>query len=335
MASAVPNHFPDSSSAQTIFMLFEDAAKTYPQSIVIQFETSKQIAYQEAKHMVDLLASSLQGYVVKNQLVPVLLSRSIEQICVIVALAKLGAVYVPLDTGSPDARLCSIVSTIQPKLIVAENGSESRFKEANVPELRHFDPLKHLKKPLKQGQSLSCSTAEIPGPNDLAVVLFTSGSTGEPKGVMLSHRNLIEPVRLLSRMERIDSESKILQFASCAFDVHLIDIFCALFNGATLCQVSNDNLFSDLSGWVEKMRADIIHLTPSVISLLDYTAPTTLKYMITCGEPVTREIIQDWSSKVVLINLFGKLSRTAIKYHQLTCSRPLRGIVRHCHSSAF
>lgn len=316
MAFSVSNRFPNSgsaSSAETISKLFEDAARTCPQGTAIQFEFSKRVTYQELKYMVDVLASNLQGLVRKNQLVPVLLPRSIQQICVILALAKLGAAYVPLDAGSPDTRLCSIVSAIRAKLIIAETESRNRFKEVNGAEHEYFDPLNCLGEPIKRRASPSFAVAETVRPSDLAAVLFTSGSTGQPKGVMLSHRNLIEPVRLLSQMENIGSRSRLLQFASCAFDVHLLDIFCAMFNSATLCQVSDDNLTSNLSEWIEEMEADVVHLTPSVISLLDCKGTTTLKYMVTCGESVTQAIIQDWSNKVVLINLYGKFHGTILK----------------------
>ncbi|KAF4993040.1 hypothetical protein FDECE_13534 [Fusarium decemcellulare] len=114
---------------------------------------------------------------------------------------------------------------------------------------------------------------DAPRSDDLAAVLFTSGSTGQPKGVMLSHQQLIDP------------------FASCAFDVHLLDIFCAMFNGATLCQVSQDNLASNLSGWGQDMAVDAAHLTPS---------------------PVTQRIIQDCGDKVNLINLYGPCEASSV-----------------------
>lgn len=149
-----------------------------------------------------------------------------------------------------------------------------------------------------------CPAEVVTRPDDLAAVLFTSGTTGQPKGVMLSHRNLIEPVRQLSQLEKINPASRILQFASCAFDVHLLDVFCTTFNGATLCQVSQENLASNLSGWVQDMAVDVAHLTPSVITLLEGGRVYSLKHMVTCGEPVTQGIIQDWGSRVNLINLY-------------------------------
>jgi non-ribosomal peptide synthetase component F len=316
MAFSMSNQLSNSclaSSTETISKLFEDAAQNCPQRIGVQFENSHQATYQELKHMVDILVSNCQGLVHKSQLVPVLLPRSIQQICVILALAKLGAAYVPLDPGSPDTRLRSIVSAIQAKLIIAENKSKDRFKGASGVGYEYFDPLTCIQEAMIQRTSPSIVATGRVDPNDLAAVLFTSGSTGEPKGVMLSHRNLVEPVRMLSQMEHICSRSRLLQFASCAFDVHLLDIFCAMFNGATLCQVSNDNLTSNLSGWIGEMKADVVHLTPSVISLLESKETTTLKYMVTCGEPVTPAIVQDWSSKVVLINLYGTFKGTILK----------------------
>lgn len=260
----------------------------------------------------DFMVSKLHGTVQRGQLVPVLLPRSIQQICVILAIVKLGAVYVPLDTGILDTRLCSVISFIGGGLVVTENESKHRFREVNDAKLEYFDPFDCLREPLEQRASLPVPATETVHPRDLAAVLFTSGSTGRPKGVMLSHRNLIEPVRLLSRMENINPTFRIRQFARCAFDVHLLDILCAVFNGAVLCQVSNDKSTSNLPEWIDKMAANVVHLTPSVISFLDCTVTNPLRYMITCGEPVTKTIIRDWSSKVVLINLHGIVHGTIL-----------------------
>ena len=307
MASLAQSGFPyptSASSVEIVSELFEDGIRSCPEGTAIQFECSRRVSYQDLGGMVDFMVSKLHGAVRFGQLVPVILPRSIQQICVILAIFKLGAVYVPLDAETPDTRLCSMVSFVGGGL-VTENESKRRFRGVTDVKLEYFNPFDFLREPLQQRASLPVPATDTVHPSDLAAILFTSGSTGRPKGVMLSHRNLIEPVRLLSRMENISPMSRILQFARCAFDVHLIDILCAVFNGAVLCQVSNDKLTSDLPAWIDKMAANVIHLTPSVISLLDCRVTTPLRYMVTSGEAVTKAIIKDWSSKVVLINLYG------------------------------
>ncbi|KAG9230477.1 hypothetical protein BJ875DRAFT_546147 [Amylocarpus encephaloides] len=237
MAFAMLDQVDLTSSPNTIVELFENAARKCPEGTAIQFERSAQATYQELKDMADIVASHFQGLMCKGQLVPVLLPRSIEQIYVILALAKVGAVYVPLDPRSPDTRLCAIITSLQANLVVSPKGSAGRFREANVTVSVVFDPWACIEETMLQPFRVIFVATELVSRDDLAAVLYTSGSTGEPKGVMLSHRNLVEPVRMLSQMEHIDSTTRLFQFASCAFDVHLLDIFCSLFNGATLCQV--------------------------------------------------------------------------------------------------
>ena len=135
----------------------------------------------------DFMVLKLHGTVQRGQLVPVLLPRSIQQICVILAIVKLGAVYVPLDAGIPDTGLCSIVSFVEGGLVVNENESKHRFREVNDAKLEYFDPFDCLGEPLEQRASLLVPATETMHLCDLAAVLFTSGSTGRPKGVILSH----------------------------------------------------------------------------------------------------------------------------------------------------
>ncbi|KAJ4309002.1 hypothetical protein N0V84_011755 [Fusarium piperis] len=311
--SATRFSLSSSSASDSISKLFEDAARSCPQRPAVQFELSGQVTYLQLRFMVDALAAELRGMVYKGQPVPVLLPRSVYQVCAILTLAKLGAVYVPLDVNMPASRLYSILSTTQATMVIAEGRFQSLFEGFNGSKLGFFDPLDSLG--VAEGRTCPsgpCPAEDVTGPDDLAAVLFTSGSTGQPKGVMLSHRNLIEPVRLLSQLEKINPVSRILQFASCAFDVHLLDVFCAAFNGATLCQVSQENLASNLSGWVQDMAVDVAHLTPSVITLLESGRVYSLKHMVTCGEPVTQGIIQDWGGRVNLINLYGPCEASSV-----------------------
>jgi non-ribosomal peptide synthetase component F len=295
-------------SVQTISTIFRDAAEVHSQCVAIQSDVAGSVTYRELAGKVHALVLKLRGLIHKGQLVPVLLSRSSHQVSVILALAELGAAYVPLDAASPDSRLERVINATRAKLIIANDQDIARLQNTGVVVESYFDPYACLQDTVSsrhlENQPLVLGV-ENAHPDDIAAVLFTSGSTGEPKGVKLSHRNLIEPARMLSRMERIDVNSRLFQFASCSFDVHLIDVFCALFNGARLCQVSNDHMLSNLAGWIAHMGASVIHLTPSVISLLDYEDVPCLQYMVTCGEPVSRAIIQAWSSKLVLINLYG------------------------------
>jgi acyl-coenzyme A synthetase/AMP-(fatty) acid ligase len=299
-----PSNFEPGS---TLSALFEDVAQAWPSNVAIDFERSKCITYEEAKSASNLLVERLRQIVSKGDMIVVFLNRSPEQVFAIIALAQIGAIYAPLDTRMPDARLYNTLKAIRPKLIITTPDLSGRFANSGVNGIEVFDPSPSESDSNARLRGESDNKPQVrPHADDIAAILFTSGSTGSPKGVVLSHRNLIEPVRTLSRVENIQSSSRLLQFASSAFDVHLIDIFCAITSGATLCQVSEDRLASDLQGWIGSMAADVIHLTPSVISLLDWEAPTTLKNMVTCGEPVTQDIIARWSSKVVLVNLFGE-----------------------------
>ncbi|KAH6955675.1 hypothetical protein BKA56DRAFT_681457 [Ilyonectria sp. MPI-CAGE-AT-0026] len=117
-----------SAASDSISKLFEDAARSCLQRTAVQFELSGQVTYRQLLSMVDALASELRGVICKGQSVPVLLSRSVYQVCAILALAKLGAVHVPLELNLPASRLCSILSTTQATVVITEGRFQSLFE---------------------------------------------------------------------------------------------------------------------------------------------------------------------------------------------------------------
>lgn len=185
MASLAQSGFPyptSASSVEIVSELFEDGIRSCPEGTAIQFECSRRVSYQDLGGMVDFMVSKLHGAVRFGQLVPVILPRSIQQICVILAIFKLGAVYVPLDAETPDTRLCSMVSFVGGGLVVTENESKRRFRGVTDVKLEYFNPFDFLREPLQQRASLPVPATNTVHPSDLAAILFTSGSTGRPKG---------------------------------------------------------------------------------------------------------------------------------------------------------
>ena len=128
-----------------------------------------------------------------------------------------------------------MVSFVGGGLVVTENESKRQFRGVTDVKLEYFNLFNFLREPLQQRVSLPVPAPKAVHPSNLAAILFTSGSTRRPKSVILLYRNLIEPVRLLSRMENISPISRILQFARYAFDIHLLDILYTIFNSAVLC----------------------------------------------------------------------------------------------------
>ncbi|KAK3321888.1 tyrocidine synthetase 1 [Apodospora peruviana] len=302
----------------TIWEIFQQVAAHGPENTALEYEQSEAWTYSQLHEAASHLAHQLEQLVPFGQYVPVMLPRSPAQVVAILALAKIGAVYVPLDPDLPSARIEKLLASIPSAIVLClarqakddvPSGVSTVVVTVSGKHLTAESGLLQQQIPHQTAQRTSRFTASE---DDIASVLFTSGSTGQAKGVKLTHRNLILPARLLAEKENIGPKSRVFQFARSSFDVHLIDILCAFLHGAQLLQVSQESLMTDVSGWMHRMEADTVHLTPSTISMMEPAQIPSLKYMVTCGEPVTPDIINRWGPKVVLTNLYGPCEASSV-----------------------
>ncbi|GKT45460.1 nonribosomal peptide synthase atnA [Colletotrichum spaethianum] len=142
-------------------------------------------------------------------------------------------------------------------------------------------------------------------PHNAATVLFTSGSTGEPKGVIQEHITLCSAAYAHSEAMQMSKSSRILQFSAYVFDVSIIEIVNAFVLGACICIPSDEDRMNNLAGFISKSRADWAFFTPSFARTLDPRDLPTLKTVCMGGEAMTLDSIQSWSGCVQLINGYG------------------------------
>ncbi|KAF9957815.1 hypothetical protein BGZ65_001860, partial [Modicella reniformis] len=197
------------------------------------------------------LAHHLIGLgVVPDMRVVICVERSIAMIVGMLAILKAGGAYVPLDPTYPAERLIRILRDAAPDVILIDAMGHDTLNDAGLHRLSHsteslgsfvtLDPNEHF--------SSSSTNPLIPDltSSQLAYVTYTSGSTGNPKGVMIEHQGVVN--HIVSRLEShgLDNSSRVLQFTSLSFDVSVLEIFAALFSGASL-YVLQDHIRRDLS----------------------------------------------------------------------------------------
>ncbi|KAJ5003988.1 Nonribosomal peptide synthetase 1 [Colletotrichum sp. SAR 10_66] len=227
-----------------------------------------------------------------------------KSLCTVVsmlAILKAGGAMVPLDPAYPLERKSFIVQNVAAKVVVVSSSQEDSFSGSDTPVVtvnralfENMDKL-HVQ---------AFSSAEVQ-PHHAATVLFTSGSTGLPKGVVQEHRTLCSAANAQSAGMQMFKGSRILQFSAHVFDVSVIEIVNALVLGACICIPSDEDRLNNLAGFVTESQANWAFFTPSFARTLDPGDLPSLKTVCMGGEAMTVDNIETWASRVQLINAYG------------------------------
>lgn len=264
----------------------------------------------------DWLSSALARYlerscgVVEGDIVPILMDRSALAVVCMLGIMKTGAAFVCLDPTSPKERNYGIVETCQAKqLVVAERHNTLRSDKAVIVSLDLLSSLAlAFEKVVGEMKPLPTVTSD-----KLAYIVFTSGSTGRPKGVMIEHGSLAYSLGAHGGdVYRQGPTSRVLQFASLAFDASMTEHLGPLSNGACVCIPDAETRLSDITSFINSQRVDWAFFTPSFFKLLKPRDVPGLKTVVLGGEAITTDCIEMWASKIRLINGYGPSEGTIV-----------------------
>ncbi|PYH88028.1 acetyl-CoA synthetase-like protein [Aspergillus ellipticus CBS 707.79] len=267
--------------ALTLHGEFEAVVHLYPTRTAINFQNQQLLSYAELNERADRMANFLsERGVTPGDIVPLLLEKSPFMMITILAPFKIGAAYVPLSPENPLDRNAFIAHDVE-------------FPSVSVDQARLC--AYSTEKPL----------AEV-SPNTLAYILYTSGSTGQPKGVTTTHGACAAAMRSIIQFEgKQGKQFRALQFSNYVFDVSLYDFFVTLHSGGTLCIAPSERLLSDLARAINEMDVNHVFLTPTVARLLSPEDVPGLESMTVGGEQLTRDVVTTWASRLTLRNGYG------------------------------
>ncbi|AIC71355.1 amino acid adenylation domain-containing protein [Mycobacteroides abscessus] len=260
--------------------------------------------YRELDQITNRIAHLLAGNGAgPGEVVGLLVPRSGEAIIGLLAILKTGAAYLPIDPAHPDERIKFMVSDAGPVAVLTTADLGSRFEGLDVGVIEIDDPL-------IDGQPSSALPA--PEPDDLAYMTYTSGTTGVPKAVAVTHHNvtqLVDAVRadLPARPGEVWS-----QWHSLVFDVSVWEIWGALLHGGRLVVVPESVASSpdDLHELLISEKVSVLCQTPSAAGMLspERLESTTL---IVAGEACPPELVDRWAtSGRTMINAYGPTEAT-------------------------
>ncbi|KAK8137621.1 Nonribosomal peptide synthetase 12 [Apiospora sp. TS-2023a] len=207
---------------------------------------------------------------------------------------KAGGVCVPIDPGYPTAQKLAIISSSNAGVLLA---STYQQQEKSF-DCLSIDTLIVNKRLLSEG--LSTLSTELPypsvAPSQAAYILFTSGSTGAPKGVVLEHRNLVSALTAFGHRIGWTSGTRVLQFASSVWGASIIETLGTLIAGGCVCVPSDESRASNLVDYVAMAGVECAILTPTVIRMFSPADMPCLKSLCSAGEALDIESARTWSA---------------------------------------
>ena len=298
-------------TSKNIIDIFEYYAKTIPTHTALVFD-GKSMSYGELNNYSNALAKLLlQKNIHSGECVGIYLDKSFEIIIAILAVLKVNAIYMPIDIAYPKKRLDYIINNSQTNIIL----TSSKYKN-NLDFDAHYIEI-DLADNYYQG-NFSNIDIEI-SPDSTAYVLYTSGSTGAPKGVMVTHRGV---VRLVKDTNYINFEpnDRVLQAGSFVFDASTFEIWTALLNGLELFILKKDDLLNPdfFAEYINKNHINIMLLTSALFNKFceeNASMFSNVKYLLTGGEAISIKhaiMAKQSNPNLRLINAYGPTENAVI-----------------------
>ncbi|KAH6661595.1 hypothetical protein B0J14DRAFT_690385 [Halenospora varia] len=231
--------------------------------------------------------------------VPLAFEKSRWVIVSQLGVLKAGGACLTMDMSHPTNRLKGMCKQVNAKLLLAAPGYKDKFQDTGIHTVVVDEA---FIRSLPFQSEFACTTVK---PNNMGFVVFTSGSTGNPKGIMLEHKTVCTSSRGHQAVFDVGPGSRCLQFSAFAFDVHISDIFTPLMYGGCCCVPSDKQRMGDLAGAIRAANANSTYITPTVAKLFQPEDVPSLKKVALGGEPLTQENAKTWGGSLYLINVFG------------------------------
>ena len=293
--------FVDYPQDKCIHQLFEEQVARTPDVVAVVFE-NQQLTYHQLNSQANQLAHYLQSLGVRpDVLVGLCVERSPLMVIGLLAILKAGGAYVPLDPEYPSDRLSFMLEDTQVGVLLTQERLLDQLPQHQA-ELVFIDEIWSQ----IAGNNQNNLTIEVKV-SYLANVIYTSGSTGKPKGVMVEHRGLYNLALEQIQAFGVQSNHRVLQFASFSFDACISEILMTLGSGATLYLGTKDSIMPG-TPLVESLRNyGITHVTlpPSALTVLPNEELPNLQTIIVAGEACSSELIKQWSVGRNFFNAYG------------------------------
>ncbi|KAF6813871.1 nonribosomal peptide [Colletotrichum musicola] len=275
-----------------IYDYVDEHARQNPRKEAVVATEGPNFTYAELSALSSKLARHLTVTgIKKGDIVPILFDKSSFAVLAIVAILKAGAAYVGFSAETPVNFLRECASIACVPLIITSRQRQPLVNEIGCKSLVLDEDLLETLEASDSSQEFSSTTQ----PSDLAYLVFTSGSTGVPKAVMIEHRAYVTDAVAQQKSALLSSDARVLHFASYNFDATNFDVLSTLIAGGTICVPTEFDRINRLAGAINDLRANFLGVTATLAQILDPTDVPLLKVVILCGEANSPEIVDKWT----------------------------------------
>uniref|UniRef100_A0AAU1IA58 Amino acid adenylation domain-containing protein n=1 Tax=Streptomyces sp. NBC_00180 TaxID=2903632 RepID=A0AAU1IA58_9ACTN len=276
----------ESAWTSTLDRAFRQRATIEPDAVAVRHGATT-LDYAALDRWSEAIAHRLRDRGVRHgDPVAVCLGRGPAAVAALLGILKSGAHYVPVDPAAPAERTRTVLADAGVRHALVDDAAQLPVPLQLVPA--------GSAAPVREVPSLTPTSS----PADLAYVLYTSGSSGTPKGVMIEHRSVIHFSRAIARAYEIGAGDRVLHFAPLTFDVSVFEVFTTLLAGAELV-IATDDERQDPALLQARLRDDAVtvaELPPALLPLLDPARLPDLRLVSVGGEAFPGKLVAEWTA---------------------------------------
>jgi len=297
------NSSPPPAVDRCLHHIFEDAVRAQPSAPAVH-AWDIDLTYEQLDELASKVARELRLRGIEpDMFVPLCFDRSGWYVVAVFAILKAGAAFVPLDPSHPTDRHLGIIRDVGAAMVLVSEAHVDRYTSAVNTVLILNEKTTHA---MGQAPPASMLGDSGVGPHSPAIVFFTSGTTGTPKGIVLEHRAVASSARSHGETMLMGKDTRAFHFAAPVFDAAVAEILTTLMRHGTVCVPSEFERMNDLPAALKKYGANWAFMTPSLASMLSPRDLEGLKLIAVGGEMLRKETISTLASSTRrLQNIYG------------------------------